>query len=238
MFKKENNENSIRDEEVSDYVEKKSFFKKKEKPVKKENTSMFEYIPQTVDVPEEETKEVKVVGKATPLDDSIDYNKKYLERNKETGKTIIKTILTFLICAGLVIYVLPRLLHYDTGNKQKYVDTVNKMVEEVITYYNQEGLECKTNDLNKYYFNVHNSKEIFGDEIVSPFIKNSLEGYIEFSMIDDHNYEIFVSFSDGVFGFERVKYNTLKSDDIKIFPYLRLEHHVEMTCNKNFEYKN
>lgn len=237
MLKKETNSNSIRDDEISDYVEKKSLFKKKDKKKSKEepiqvNTDMFEYSQKEDTLVEEPKAEEKTE------ESGIDYNQKYLERNKDSGKTIIKTILVFAMFIGVIIYILPRAFHYDLSNKQKYVDTVNKMVEEVIAYYNQDGLECKTNDLNKYYFNVHNSKEIFGDDIVSPFIKNSLEGYIEFSMIDDQNYEIFVSFSDGVFGFERVKYNILKKEDIKVFPYLKLDHHVEMTCNKEFEYKN
>lgn len=237
MFKKETNSNSIRDDEISDYVGKKSLFKKKDKKKSNEepvqvNTNMFEYSSPDEN-PSEEAK-VKVKSEES----GIDYNQKYLERNKDSGKTIIKTILVFAIFIGAIIYVLPRAFHYDLNNKQKYVDTVNKMVEEVIAYYNQDGLECKTNDLNKYYFNVHDSKEIFGDDVVSPFIKNSLEGYIEFSMIDDQNYEIFVSFSDGIFGFERVKYNTLKKEDVKVFSYLKLDHHVEMTCNKEFEYKN
>ena len=35
----------------------------------------------------------------------------------------------------------------------------------------------------------------------------SLEGYVEFMVTGENQYEVYVSFTDGFFGFERVKYS-------------------------------
>ena len=54
-------------------------------------------------------------------------------------------------------------------------------------------------------------------------------------MKEDNSYDVYVSFTDGMFGFDRVKYNELGEDDIKLFTYLNIDHSIEMVCNKQFD---
>ncbi|MBQ6539150.1 MAG: hypothetical protein IJL76_02610 [Bacilli bacterium] len=210
------NDNRIRDDEVEDNKKKKfSLFKKKK------------------------TETEKIIDNYNN-DDTVDYNDKYLNNNKKESDTtkILRTIIIFVIFIVIIVFVVPRLLHYDNTSKEEYIDNVNKMVDQVIVYYTSEGLKCTTETKDVYYFEVNNSDEMFGKDIKSPFLKNSLEGYVEFDIKKDGNYEVYVSFTDGLFGFDRVNYSKLKPSNIRLFTYLSLKHHPEMICNKRFVFSN
>ena len=212
MFINKNN-NGVRDDEVEDTPKKKiKLFKKKDKL--------------------EETVNKK--------SDGVDYNTKYLNNNKSTSEWLsaLKTIIYFVVVVLIIVFVVPKLLHYDNNGKQTYIDNVNKMVDQIIVYYTSEDVTCTTETNGRYYFDVNNSKEMFGEDIKSPFIKTALEGYVEFMVTGENQYEVYVSFTDGFFGFERVKYSQLKPSNIKMFSYLSLNRHSEMTCNKPFVFSN
>ena len=209
MFNKRN-DNSIKDNEVDDF-QKKSFFKKKK------------------------TDSQIAIDNYDKSSSGIDYNKEYLNNNSVSNKKILKTISIFVIFILLVIILVPRLLHYNNDSKKYYVDIVNHMVDKVIIYYTDDTNKCTSSYKDRYYFNINNSREIFGDYAKSPFLRNNLQGYVEFDMKEDNSYDVYVSFTDGMFGFDRVKYNELGEDDIKLFTYLNIDHSIEMVCNKQFD---
>lgn len=209
MFNKDN-DNSIKDNEVDD-VKKSSFFKKKK------------------------TESQIAIDNYDKSSSGIDFNKEYLNSNSSSNKKALKTIIIFVVFILLVILLVPRLLNYNSNSKQDYVDIVNHMVDKVIIYYTDDDNKCSSSYKNRYYFNVNNSSEIFGDYAKSPFLKNNLQGYVEFDIKSDNSYDVYVSFTDGMFGFDKTKYNELDKDDIKLFTYLSLDHSVEMVCNKQFE---
>ncbi len=209
MFNKRN-DNSIKDNEVDDF-QKKSFFKKRK------------------------TDSQIAIDNYDKSSSGIDYNKEYLNNNSVSNKKILKTISIFVIFILLVIILVPRLLHYNNDSKKDYVDIVNHMVDKVIVYYTDDTNKCTSSYKDRYYFNINNSREIFGDYAKSPFLRNNLQGYVEFDMKEDNSYDVYVSFTDGMFGFDRVKYNELGEDDIKLFTYLNIDHSIEMVCNKQFD---
>ena len=204
MFKKKNNENGVRDDELDTPSKKKSLFKKKND------------------------------------DNGVDYNNTYLQNNSRSKESsnIVRNIVIFVIFVLIIIFVVPRLLHYDNSSKKKYIEQVDLMVEQVRAYYDREDVICTTPSKDRYYFDVNNSSDIFGEDVKSPFIKNALEGFIELDVKSDDSYTVYVSFSDGLFGFKRVEYSKLKTSDIGFFPYLSLEHHEEMICNPKFVFSN
>ena len=209
MFNKKN-DNSIRDNEVDDY-QKKSFFKKKK------------------------TDSQIAIDNYDKSSSAIDYNKEYLDKNSGSNTKMIKTIIVFIVFILLVILIVPRVLNYNNDSKQEYIDIVNQMVDKVIIYYTDDANKCNSSYKDRYYFNINNSTEMFGDSFKSPFLRNNLQGYVEFDVKSDNSYDVYVSFTDGLFGFDKVKYNKLDKDDIKIFTYLNIDHSVEMVCNKQFE---
>lgn len=210
MFINNKDDNSVRDDEIEDVQEKKfSLFKKKN----------------------------KIENKPT----GVDYNDKYLNNNKNNDNDwfkVLRTIFCFVIVIVLVLVFVPKLLHYDNNGRKTYIENVSNMVDQIILYYTRDDVKCSTESKDRYYFEVNDSKEMFGEDIRSPFIKNSLEGYVEFKVTGDNQYEVYVSFTDGFFGFDKVKYSKLKPSDVKIFSYLSLEHHTEMVCDKPFVFSN
>lgn len=232
FINKDYDNNGIRDDELENKPKRKfSLFKKK--PSEEEN------IINNYNNPDNSND----VG-------GVDYNQKYLDNNRVNNKSnnkdnntgeifkIIRTIVIFVIFILFIIFVVPRLLHYDETNKEEYVKTVKEMTTQVINFYNRTDVKCSTASKGIYYFNVNKSDEIFGSKVKSPFLKNSMQGYIEFDMKGDNISEVYVSFTDGLFGFDRVKYNDLKASDVKLFSYLSLDRHEEMLCNKQFVFSN
>ena len=209
MFNK-GNDNSIKDNEVDDF-NKKTFFKQKK------------------------TESQMAIENYDKSSSGVDYNKEYLNNNSVSNYKIIKTISVFVIFVLLVIILVPRLLHYNNDGKKDYIDVVNHMVDKVIIYYTDDTNKCTSSYKDKYYFTINNSTEMFGDFAKSPFLRNNLQGYVEFDVKADNSYDVYVSFTDGVFGFDRVKYNELDANDIKVFTYLNIDHSIEMVCNKQFE---
>lgn len=167
----------------------------------------------------------------------VDFNNQYIQENKKYGDLfkIIRTLVIFAVFILFVIIGLPKILHYNDQGKKEYIDNVKLMVDKAILYYTDDSVKCKTTKANTYYFNVNKSTDMFGNKVISPFLKDSLQGYIEFDVKKDGTYKVYVSFTDGLFGFERVEVNKLTEGNIKIFPYLAIDHPEEMICNKPFD---
>ncbi len=227
MFFINKNDNSIKDDELNENQEDTKF-------------SMFSR-HKTEDelIRENYNNPVKKENKKKSNDnDLVDYNAKFLKDNQRNSVgndfiKSIKTIVCFAIAIGIVVLLVPKLLHYDISHKKDYVDYVNEMVDKVIAYYNQDNIKCTTTTKDVYYFDINKSDDMFGEKYISPFIKNPLEGYVEFDVTGD-SYTVYVSFTDGMFGFDRIEYSKLNESDVKLFTYLSLARHDEMTCNVPF----
>ena len=230
MFINSKNDNSIKDEELNENLEDTKF-------------SMFSRHKGEDEIVDDNSKKHDKKEKKVKNNDNdlVDYNQKFLKDNqKNTGNEfvkIIKTIVCFAVAVGVVVLLVPSILHYDNSHKKDYVDYVNEMVDKVITYYNKKDMNCTTTTKDVYYFDINKSDEMFGEKYISPFIKNPLEGYVEFDGTRD-NYTVYVSFTDGMFGFDRIEYSKLNASDVKLFTYLSLARHEEMRCDMPFVFSN
>ena len=163
MFINSKNDNSIKDEELNENLEDTKF-------------SMFSRHKGEDEIVDDNSKKHDKKEKKVKNNDNdlVDYNQKFLKDNqKNTGNEfvkIIKTIVCFAVAVGVVVLLVPSILHYDNSHKKDYVDYVNEMVDKVITYYNKKDMNCTTTTKDVYYFDINKSDEMFGEKYISPFI--------------------------------------------------------------------
>ena len=267
MFGKNENDNSIRDDELEEYKEKKSifgdFFKGKSKKsapsvtnneasVDKSDTSIFQ--GQNDSQPNNDfsygvrKSRSKSSGysdfnyNVTP-DNGNNYNAKFINANNT--KTFINKLIGLIfdiIIIGIVIMVI---IHFIPGAKgsfsekrETYAAKAKDIGLQVQTYFSQEGQKCNTTISHQYYFNINDSKEQFGNDYVSPYFKQSLEGYVRIEHYDSGKTDVYITLTDGVMGINNVNINELDASDVGLFTYLSLDHFDPMSCEKPFVFSS
>lgn len=200
-----------------------------------------------VEEKQEEKKEDEISDNSnnnTMNNQGVDFNYTFMNNNNNIPKkkkpNIIGFFVDLIIIAAIIYFVIwsgPKIVNWFTDGRENYVDLAKSMAVQVKEYYFQEGQKCTTTVNHRYFFNIYNSKEQFGDKYVSPIDKQPMEGSIELEVYSN-SYTIYVTLTDGFFGINHVKLEELDKGDIKIFTFLGLESNPEMKCDKRFEISN
>lgn len=277
MFGKNENDNSIRDDELEGYEEKKSIFGdffrgkfKKSGPsvntstttsaannkpdVDKSDTSIFKGDNDTQ--PNNDfsygvrKKRTKTTGysdfnyNVNPYNNNANnYNAKFINANK-TKNVINKLIglILDIIIIGIVIMVVIHFLPGAKGSfsekRENYAIRAKDIGLQVQNYFSQEGQKCTTTISHQYYFNINDSKEQFGNAYVSPFFKQSLEGYVRIEHYDSGKTDVYITLTDGIMGINNVNINELDASDVGFYTYLGLDHFDSMSCEKPFVFSS
>ena len=162
-------------------------------------------------------------------------------KNNSTAKSVLKKtmglisdIVIIILIGYLIVWLSPKIVNWFSGGREKYVDLASTMTARVQSGFNVSRKGCTTTINHRYFFNIYNSKEQFGDDFVSPIDGQPMQGYIEFEAYDK-NYTTYITLSDGFFGVNHVKIEDLDKSDIKIFTFLGLDTYEDMKCNKPIE---
>ena len=171
---------------------------------------------------------------------NLDFNNDFIRRNNaaKTGpniKGLIIDIILIIAIGYFVFWSAPKIVNWFTGGRQTYVDLAKSMAAQVQDYYTQEGQKCNTSINHRYFFNIYNSKEQFGDKYKSPIDGQPMEGYIEIEAYKS-GYTVYITLTDGFFGVNHIKMQDLNKSDIKIFTFLGLDNYPDMECSKSFEF--
>lgn len=267
MFGKNEDDNSIKDDELEGYEEKKSifgdFFRDKSnksgpsvsnnKPsVDKSDTSIFQGQNDSqpnndfsygVRKPRSKSSGYSDFNYNVTPDNSNNYNAKFINANKT--KTFINKLIGLILDIIIIGIVIMVIIHFLPGAKgsfsekrENYAVKAKDIGLQVQTYFSQEGQKCSTTISHQYYFNINDSKEQFGNSYVSPFFKQSLEGYVRIEHYDSGKTDVYITLTDGVMGINNVNINELDASDVGFYTYLSLDHFDPMSCEKPFVFSS
>ena len=167
----------------------------------------------------------------------IDFNNDFIKNNHPTKSKfkkvtgLIMDIIIIALIGYFVIWSAPKIVNWFTGGRENYVDLAKAMAVQVRNNYAQEGQGCTSSVNHRFFFNITNSKEQFGDKYVSPINKQPMEGYIEFESYKS-GFTTYITLTDGFFGINHIQLEELSKSDIKIFTFLGLDNYPDMECDK------
>ena len=227
LFKKKNDTNMITDEEVN-------------VGEKNQNKAKFKFVlPFTKKKKNLET----VPGEANDTNQpnnnqpGIDFNNDFIKNNHSTKSNfkkiigLITDIIIIILVLWFIIWSAPKIINWFSGGRDNYVDLAKSMAIKVQKGYAQPGQGCTSAVNHRFFYNINNSKEQFGDDFVSPINKQPMEGYIEFEAYKS-GYTTYITLTDGFFGINHVQLEKLTKSDVKIFTFLGLDNYPDMDCDK------
>ena len=242
LFKKKNNDtNMITDKEVNvpneDQPEKSKLSFKL--PFSKKKEDNLETTPEN-NVQNDTNNEFNNVqnNNTNNNQSNVDFNTDFIKNNhpeKSKVKKIVGLVCDIIIIALVgyfVIWSAPKIVNWFTGGRERYVELAKSMANQIENGYTQHGQRCTSNVNHRFFYNITNSKEQFGDDFVSPINKQPMEGYVEFESYKS-GYTAYITLSDGFFGINHVELKNLSKSDIKIFTFLGLDNYPNMECNKS-----
>ena len=162
--------------------------------------------------------------------------KKTSFRDSKLG-SILNMVFDVLFVAVLVFLFLrysPKIITIWGDGRVKYAKMATEMATNIKNYYEQDGQKCTTTTPKKYYFNLYDSTERFGEEYKSPVLKRVIKGYVE---IEDNgrDKEYYVYFTDGFMGIKGVKLEDINAKSVGLFTSITLDHPKAMECKIKFE---
>lgn len=251
LFKKKiKDENMITDEEINEGIngEKKSkfnfsklFSKKKEVDVNTESNDNTDNNIDNSNLNNNNNQNINNNFSQNNLNDqsTIDFNNDFIKNNHPTKTKFQKTvglitdIIVVIVIGYLVIWSAPKIVNWFTGGRENYADLAKSMAVQIQNNYTQDGQGCTSSINHRFFFNIYNSEEQFGEKYVSPINKQPMEGYIEFEAYKS-GFTTYVTLTDGVFGVNHVKLEELTKSDIKFFTSFSLDNYPDMECDKPF----
>ena len=174
------------------------------------------------------------------INNNTDFNTDFIKNNHPTKSLfkkitgLVTDIIVIIIIGYLVVWSAPKIVNWFSGGRENYVDLAKSMAVQVKDGFNVSRKGCTTTINHRYFYNIYNSKEQFGDKYVSPIDGQPMEGYIEFESYDS-GFTTYITLSDGFFGINHIKLEDLSKSDIKIFTFLGLDNYKDMDCNKPIE---